>query len=191
MEPLEKELVEYYQSIACAKLLWGTEFGSAVKTLKSMIQGKCKDGQELIDGLTETLKDPSLVKKETPQFLTAVVQALHNLDYGVRFVIDTSRWVVDDYSGVWHLEARPRPWILEPEISLTLELDGYFEWAGVRAKYINLILHGTIENCGFGAENSIFTLMPGAMITNYEAEPSKGNVLRRMNEKGEFEIISS
>lgn len=189
MEELNKELVEYYKTLYNTGTLgWQEDFCSVVQTLESKISGKCDDPQKLIDSLTEEPKNMSEGLKKrysldpaALQFLTAIVQALYNLNYGDEFVIDIRGWPKDEYLGMFFLRGCPdRP--------LTLKLHGNFREVGRLGEYTNFIISGNIEHCGFFSKNSMFSLMPDSAIENYLGH--KSNVIRLVNEKGAVKDIS-
>lgn len=158
--------------------------------------------QTLIDSLTVMLINETDKQHFTrTDYLTAVVEALYNLDYGNEFTIDIRSWPKDDYyyAGSYFQG--------KPDNPLTLNLYGKFWACGVGVRYCNLILHNrvvevgdsakhstftlhdNVDLCGLHAEDCTFSLMPSARLKSYDAESHFHNTLRRMNENGEWEII--
>lgn len=223
-------------------LLSWHDFESEVKTLASFL-GDTENNfhpQLFLNALTHLLKDESEISWfSKTQYLTAVVQALYDLNYN-NFVIDVRGWPEEDedYSCVGWMQRG------EPDKPLILNLYGKYFWScgneteycnfilhdvakkcGSQAKYCHFTLHEVVEECGSAAEyshfslynkvekcgpwaeNSVFTLydevyecgsdakdctfnlMPGGEIEHYCARPDRGNVLRRLKENGEWEII--
>ncbi len=163
---------------------WNEEgFSSAVETLESAISTADKlEPQSLISSLTDMLRNESdnYIFSRT-MYLTAVVQALYNIGYN-EFVIDVREWPEGDYQIGNYLHGTP-------DKHLTLELYGNFWWCGWRAENSNFTLYDEVRNSGYEAQNCTSDQMPNAKIENYWASKSKGNRLRRLNEKGEVTVI--
>ncbi len=183
--------------------LWRKDnFESEVEKLEAMIKdtGDKFNPQFLIDALTIKLKEESDTGVSSrAEYLTAVIQALYNLDYASEFVIDTREWGKNEDSchvGDFLKGSRDKP--------LILDLYGNFYWGahwteycnftlhnivehcGTLAEHCNFIIHGKVTMCGFDASYCTFSLMPHAEIEHYHADPLKGNVRKIMNDAGEW-----
>lgn len=203
---LAERLAEYYVKGKWPGFLFGVyadEFKSATLTLTSIIEAASEKPQVqfLIDTLTVMLKNMPATNGHylETSYLTAMMQVLFNLGYSNEFTIDTRDWEIGDESIGQYLEGRyDRPLTLEIYGNLytcghfavfsNLVLHGGAEHAGFMSQYSRFTFHELVENCGDGAENCIFELMPGARIQNYLADPLR-NRYRRMNEKGDWEEI--
>lgn len=161
--------------------------------------------QLLIDSLTALLKDELDGEDFTrTYYLTALVQALYNLNQGNEFIVNIRDWPGDwpesgNYVGNY-LKGKPRN-------PLTLHLYGNASWCCDFAEDCNFIIHDRVWECGQGAEYSDFTfhdnvwicgslakgctfsLMPNVKIGVYSADHFRGNVLRKMNENGDWEKV--
>lgn len=195
---LVNRLVEHYieeRDKGRLDIFDGDDFKSEVQTLKSLIkEGTDKPNpQLLLDTLTVMLKDESYTEESDffprTYYLTAVIQALYNLNYADEFVIDIRDWGGEMYNNNTvgdFLKGKP-------DKPLTLNVYGDFGFCGYRAENCSFIIHNkVIYGCGTGAEYCTFDLMPDAEVWSdglYDAEPSRGNIVRRMKENGEWEII--
>lgn len=146
----------------------GKSFEYMVENMESMIEyaGDKLQPQSLIDSLTAKLRyehDRGINFTRT-DYLTAVVQALYNLDYSCEFAVNITNWP-DGYHFIGDcLKGRP-------------------------SKPITLNLYGNFYECGSAARHCIFSLMPNAEIIKYQAGLLGGNLLRKMKADGEWEII--
>lgn len=151
-------------------------------------------------------------------YLTAVVQALYNGDYSDRFVIDIRDWPENGYDIGNNLNGRPdRPltlnlygnlrwccldarhvhFILNDNVRVCGSLADHckfifyedVDWCGNSAKHSHFTFHKKVRNFGMYTEDCGFYLMPDAEMGTYYGNPSEGNLLRRLKENGEWEII--
>lgn len=183
------------------------DFQSEVHALESIIAGHNFHPQALIDTLTLRLVVESDGKNyhgnpifTRTEYLTALVQALYNLDYGNEFVIDVRNWPEEYYWVGKYLkgkENKPLTLNLYGDVDCCGSYAGYCDFTihdkvescGLGARYCNFTFYDVIENCGHSATNSTFNLMPGAEVKKYLAIQPNHNIKRRMNEDGEWEII--
>lgn len=164
------------------------DFESVVETLEPVVKGAGSrpESQHIIDSLIGMFQDEQdILLFSRPMYLTAVVQTLYNLNYGWEFKINLRDWpgYKPEYKSVGnYLKGRP-------ERRLILELQGDFYLGGFYAKYCDFNFYGEVGWAGYFAEHCTFNLMPGAEIGEYWANRLQDNILKRLNEKGKWEII--
>lgn len=103
------------------------------------------------------------------EYLEAVIQALFNLNLTDEFEIDISDWPNGPYFSSY---------------SIGMYLKGRSD------RPLILYLCGEYYQSGYFARDCIFCLMPGAKIDHFfDAQPFRNNILKNMNEKGEWETV--
>lgn len=182
-QELIDRLVEIYTKDKMGLTVWVKQnFDSEVARLESIIRdaGDKLHPQLLIDPLTSVLGDESGTRYfRRTEYLTLVIQALYNLNYTDEFVVDIKDWNEGGkHVGGYLHGSSDRP--------IILNLHGNFYSCGVQAEHCDFIIHGKVAWCGSFAGDCGFNQMPDAEIENYLAKPHRRNILREMNENGEW-----
>lgn len=183
-----------------------------VAKLESVIKyGNHTFNQLVIDSLTVALKKESgAVMFKGDYYLTMIAEALFNLNILDEFFINLSDWERTEHCVGNYLKGKPgKPLVLK--VYGNLSSCGYLakccdftifdnvNSCGAGAENCRFTSHNKVEQCGlsvkpFGwgclvytidATDCTFSLMPNAEVENYCAKPSRGNTLRKLNEKGE------